>query len=213
MASARRHEMLRISAWILGVLLVAALLIAPGAAEAYEVFLDIDLDGDPATRNLFSEETTAQVRIVLSPTEPDEVIEHVVFGLGGTCRECDLVQQYGVEHDLVDWQDLDYDWSDHPDLESWWDAATLLGCPDDPGYHLVLFAEPYTGSMVLTEPVFIATFTAWVAEPPPGCSPTPSNLATMFQQGYAGVWSYIQIGGPAIATERSHWGTLKSLYR
>lgn len=193
-------------------LLLALALLPTGPAHAYEVLLDLDDDDDPTTLTTYTEETTATVRVILWPTEPGEIVETIEFGLGGSCRECEGVHQYGVGHDLVGGSTGD-PWSNHPDFESWWDGVLLLDCPADPGFHLILSARPSAGSMALEAPIFLATFQAWKIGPPAGCSRTPANLATMFAQGIDGLWNYVQIGGPAIETSRPSWGTLKGLYR
>ncbi len=192
--------------------ILVLVLLSAVPALTYQVLLDIDIDNDPTTLNLLTEDNLAVVKLILAPTEPDELLNMVTFGLGGTCLECDMVHQYGTGHDLIDWIELE--WIDAPEFYSGWDHATSLGCPADPGYHLYLWAEPVIDGYFLTEPVFIATFNVWIADPvPPGCTQPPSNLATMFQQGESGVWNFIQIGGTAIGDEDDTWGQVKALYR
>jgi hypothetical protein len=198
---------------ILRLLCTTALLLASSGAEAYEFLLDIDLDDDPTTINEITHEPTTAVRLVLAPTEPGELFAGATFGLGGSCIECNLVQQYGTAHDLIgaDWM---ADWTEVADLVGWAAGATHLGCFDSTSYHLLLTVEPVDDFYLLSEPVFIATFDAWQANPvPPGCQQPPSNLATMHGQGGSKLWNYIQIGGPAVETSFSSWTTLKSNYR
>lgn len=186
-------------------------LVASGAG-AYELFLDIDEDGDPATINDLTSEPRAVVRLVLAPTESGEMFTGATFGLGGSCFECEGVQQYGTAHDLVgaDWM---ADWTEIDDLVGWADGALHLGCFSSTGFHLVLTVEPVLDFFALDEPVFIATFNAWQADPVrPGCRQPPSNLATMFGQGGDKLWNYIQIGGPAVEISAGSWTALKSTY-
>jgi hypothetical protein len=184
-----------------------------GSAVGYEILLDIDLDDDPTTLNTFTLETTVTVKIVLSPSEPGELISEITFGLGGTCWECDGVFDYGTAFDL---HPPDFgDWTDHPDLTgSWTSAVCSLCCANPPGYHYVYMASAVGGGLVLDEPVFIATFSAWRDDPMWGwCPVPPSNLAAFFETGPGGFWNFIQIGGeaplPAITTT---WGRIKSFY-
>jgi hypothetical protein len=184
-----------------------------GSAAGYEILLDIDQDNDPTTINTFTLETTATVKIVLWPSEPGEVISEIMFGLGGTCWECDDVFDYGTAFDL---HPPDFgDWTDHPGLIGSWETATCSMCCGTPGYHDFYMASAGDGGLVLDAPVFIATFTAWRDEPMWGSCPVPpSNLAAFFQMGPGGYWNYIEIGGeaplPAINTT---WGRIKSFYK
>jgi hypothetical protein len=172
--------------------------------------LDIDTDDDPNTINDMTEDPSAAVRIILAPTEPEELINGIWFGLGGSCLECEMVHYYGTAIDLP----LDDDWTEVAELYGTADYATTMGCPDDPGYHLYLYAEPLIDYFVLSEPMFIATFDAWVADPvPPGCLQPASNLASMFAQGEDGMWNYVQIGGEAVAAQSGSWTTVKATYR
>ncbi len=190
--------------------LAASLILLAVPAAAYEVLLDIDLDDDPATINSLTLQTSCTVRVVLSPTEPIETITEVEFGLGGSCRECDQVHHYGVAHDL---HPAEFgDWTDDPDFSGWWDSATYLGCPDTPCFHDAYFCVPVGGSYELSAPIFLASFQAWVAPPPPaGCPVPPANLMAMPQQ--AQWWNLVQIGGPAAGDDATTWGSLKGLYR
>jgi hypothetical protein len=188
---------------------IAALLLA-APATAYEVLLDIDLDGDPSTINELTEDQMCTVKIVLAPTEPDEQITFVEFGIGGTCIECDGVFQYGVVQDAG--APYDGDWTDHPDFTGVWGGILSLDCPAPVSYHEVFMAEPVGGAFTLSAPIFLAAFQAEVAAPPgEGCQTPPANLAAMPQQN--AWWNYVQIGGPAIGTEASTWSTLKGLFR
>lgn len=188
----------------------ALLLLAALPAGAYEVLLDVDLDGDPATINNLSAQTACTVRIVLSPTAPAETIASVEFGLGGSCLECEGVQHYGVGHDLH--PAALGDWTERADFTGHWDAALHLGCLSSVGFHEYYWCEPVAGSFVLTEPIFLATFHAWVSAPPPSpCQRTPANLAAMPAQGR--FWNYVQVGGAAIAAESATWGAVKGCYR
>ena len=189
-------------------LILAAALAAAGPASAYEILLDLDIDGDPATINTLTYETSATVRVVLWPTEPDELVNDISFGLGGSCVECERVHQYGV---TVDWN-MEGDWTDHPDLVGTWNGITLLGCPADVGHHVTLEAQPLIDFFVVDRPIFIAALPAEVAPPvPAGCVQPPANLAA-FGPGNT-VWNYVQLGGPAIANEGVDWHSIKSIYR
>lgn len=195
--------------WLVTLLVLVAIGLAC-PATAYEVLLDIDLDGDPTTINEYTEDESCTVRIVLAPTEPDEQIDSIYFGLGGSCLECQGVHHYGVSHDLYP---PDYgDWTEVPGFVGGWDGILLLGCPGPVGSHTFYWAEPLLGQITLSSPIFLATFQAEVAPPPPsGCQPTPANLGATHGQGL--LWNYIQIGGPAVRSEQRTWGTLKQLFR
>jgi hypothetical protein len=193
--------------------LVLILGAAAAEAEAYEILLDIDTDGDPTTINDVTQQTDAVVRMILQPSEPGELFAGATFGLGGSCIECEQVQYYGTVHDLLGGESAD--WTEVETLVGQGAFATHLGCFDNPGYHLLLTLEPVAGPVVLTEPMFIATFNVWRADPvPPGCTQPPSNLAAMFGQGSSGFWNFIQVGGPAsIGSTRTSWTALKTIYR
>jgi hypothetical protein len=196
---------------ILIYLTIGLLALSSGPASAYELYLDIDQDGDPTTINDFTWDQTCTVRLVLAPTEPDEEIWAVDFGLGGTCEECLGVFTYGTDHDLGDWQT--WTWETHPDFAGTWTYATSSECPAPTGYHAVFHAESIVDCcLVLSEPIFFATFQAWAADHGPGCY-VPPNLAVMHGQGSENVWNYIQIGEPAVGQESSTWGGIKSVYR
>lgn len=198
---------------VAGICCVLLLALVSSRAGAYEFLLDIDVDQDPTTINALTNESEAVVRIILAPTEPGELFNGATFGLGGSCLECNQVQQYGTEHDLIgtDWM---ADWTGIDGLVGWAAGATHLGCFSSTSYHLLLTVEPVADFYVLEQPVFIATFNAWQAGPVgPGCTQPPSNLATMFGQGSDKVWNYIQLGGPAVDVPPSSWTILKSNYR
>jgi len=202
-----RYRVLK-GSFAVGALCFAVILASPGIC--YEVLLDIDLDDDPTTINELTDEPFAVVRMVLAPTELEEQITSVFFGLGGSCLECEQVHHYGTAFDIP----LEEDWTEVDELFGSGAWATLAGCADDPGYHLVLEVVPLIDYFVLTEPIFIATFNAWVADPvPPGCEQPASNLAAMFELGDDGYWNYVQIGGPAISADAHSWTFLKGLYR
>jgi len=191
-------------------LAAAFLMIAAVPVCAYEILLDIDTDDDPATINEITFDTSAVVKLIRTPDFPGEEIGRVGFGLGGSCLECDLVHHYGTAHDLIDFEDPH--WVQASDFIGGWDFATSLGCPGDPGYHLVLWFEPIAGTIRLEQPVVLAEFNAWVADTTPaGCPRPPSNLAAMPQQGE--YWNYIQLGGPAVENRPSPWGRIKAVFR
>lgn len=195
------------------IFLVAVLLVGAFGAPAagYELFLDIDVDNDPSTINGFTWDQSCTVRLVLAPTEPNEEIWSVDFGLGGTCIECDHVFAYGTEFDLGDWET--WTWDPHPWFAGTWTYATCICCPAPVGYHAVFHAESIVDCcMVLNEPIFFGSFQAWVADNGPNCE-VPSNLAVMHGEGAANIWNYIQIGGPAIRLDAQSWGSVKSTYR
>jgi len=192
------------------VCLFSILVLSAAPTAAYEILLDIDTDSDPTTINDLTYETSAIVKLILAPSYPGEPIGHVEFGLGGSCLECDMVHQYGVNHNLLSWGDM---WLQASAFMSGWDAITMLGCPGNPGFHLLLWFEPVGGGTInLDQPFFMAEFEAWVADPvAPGCQQPPSNLAPMDMQG--GYWNYIQLGGPAIDNEATTWSAIKACYR
>lgn len=190
------------------VLLVGA---RSGPSMGYELLLDIDVDDDPTTINSYTENQSCTVRLVLAPTEPDEEIWMVDFGLGGSCHTCDGVFAYGTGFDLGDAQS--WTWEPHPWFAGTWDYATSISCPAPAGYHAAFHAESIVDCcMVLTEPIFFGTFQAWVANNGPACN-VPANLAVMHGQGVENVWNYIQIGGPAVPKEVHGWSVLKSSFR
>lgn len=183
---------------------------------AYEILLDIDTDNDPSTINSSTEETTAIVKLILRPTTPGETIGSIYFGLGGECLGCppnDIngVHMYGTSFDLP----MEGPWVTAPGFDSEAAYMTLLSCPDNPGYHLLLSLEAEGGGTItLNQPVFLAEFNAWVSEPvPDGCTQPSSCLMAMPSQGEW--WNYILLGGaePPNDTEASTWGQIKRIYR
>ncbi len=194
--------------------LVSILITLP--ALAYELLLDIDTDDDPTTINNATEETSAVIKIILSPTTPGETVGLVNFGLGGDCLRCPPhdpsgFQTYGTSIDLS----IEGPWVTAPGFDSEASYITLLGCPDNPGYHLLLSFEPQGGgTIILNEPIFLAEFNAWVSDPvPDDCIQPSSNLMTMPCLGEW--WSYVLLGGAESpnSTEVSTWGDIKSHYR
>ena len=185
-------------------------------ALAYEILLDIDTDNDPATINDVTEETSAVVKIILSPTAPGETVGFVSFGIGGECVTCPPydpsgLQTYAVSSDLP----IGGPWVTASGFDSEVLYMTLLGCPGNPGYHQVLSFEPQGGgSIILNEPIFLVEFNAWVSDPvPDGCIQPSSYLMAMPNQGEW--WSYVLLGDgePPISTDASSWGEIKSFYR
>ncbi len=191
--------------FLVGVLLAAA------PAAAWEVRLDLDTDDDPATINEITTAAAAVVKVVLWPTQPQETIGAVTFGLGGSCQECQQVHEYGVDFDLIGGGEQN--WVDDPRFTGTWDGMLLLGCPADPGYHMTFTASPVGGPFTLDAPLFLASFNAWIASPPPWpCERTPANLAAMFRQGEGGWWNYVQLGGSAVPAATRSWGALKVVF-
>ena len=193
-----------------------ALIITASPALAYEILLDIDIDNDPATINTATEETSAVVKLILKPTTTGETIGAVCFGLGGECLGCppnDIngVHTYGTSFDLP----YEGAWVTAPGFDSEAAYMTLLGCPDNPGYHLLLSFEPQGGgTIILNQPIFLAEFNAWVNENVPECCMQPSSyLMTMPSQGEW--WNYVLLGGtePPNDTEFSTWGQIKEICR
>ncbi len=185
--------------------------LAASSAPAYQILLDIDTDNDPTTINDYTEETSAVVKVILTPTTPDEIVGWCEFGLGGSCLECGVNEQYGTSCDLF--RLIGLPWVTAPGFDSYANYMMLLGCPDDPGFHCVLWFEPEGGTITLRQPMFLAEFTAWVATARDGCPQPASNLAAMPAQGQ--YWNYVQIGGPAVIVdvETGTWGRVKSVYR
>jgi len=192
-------------------LVLVLLAVHSGRATAYELYLDIDQDNDPTTVNDFTWDQTCTVRLVLAPTEPDEEIWSVDFGLGGSCDACLGVFEYGTGNNLGDMDT--WTWETHPWFAGTWGFATSLDCPAPTGYHAVYHAESIVDCcLVLNEPLFFATFQAWAVDTGPGCY-VPANLAVMHGQGAENVWHYLQIGGPAVEREACAWDGVKSIYR
>ncbi len=182
---------------------------------AYEILLDIDSDNDPSTINIFTEETSAVVKIILWPTTAGETIGFVTFGVGGECINCPPdpsgFQEYGASFDLP----IEGPWVTAPGFDSEAAYMTLLGCPGNPGFHLVLSFEPEGGgTMILSAPIFLAEFNAWVSPPVPEPCPQPKPiLMAMPSQGE--YYNYVLLAGAEgpNTTEISTWGRIKSFYR
>jgi len=192
--------------------LCVAVLGLAAPTHAAQILLDIDTDNDPTTINDLTTEDIAEIKMILAPTEPDELFVGIDFGLGGSCLDCEMVHQYGTAFDIAFFTDTE--WTDQAELHGTGAYATALSCPADPGFHLLLHIEPIVDYYILSEPIFIATFTAWVAgDVPPGCTQPASNLAVMFEQGEQGIWNYVQLGGEASSVEPSDWARIKTLYR
>jgi len=200
--------------WRLVFLSFLAMALMAESAFSYEILLDIDTDNDPTTINASTEDTSAVIKIILWPTTPGETIGYVTFGIGGECLPCppaDGVQTYGTGFDLP----YEGPWVTAPGFDSEAAYATFLGCPGNPGFHLVLSFEPAGGGTItLGEPIFLAEFNAWVNPPDqdPCMRPTP-NLMAMPGQGEW--YNYVLLAGAedTYGTELSTWGKIKDFYR
>jgi hypothetical protein len=189
--------------------LVLVLLVCAVGAHAYQVLLDIDIDDDPTTINELTWETEVLVDLIIAPTTPGEIVGRIEFGLGGSCRECDHVHEYGTEFDLTDY--MVQPWVQASGWNSGWDGILYLGCPGSYGYHVLFWCEPLAGTLTLDAPLVLAEFTARINPTiPPGCSVPPANLGCLHGGEF---YNYIQIGGPALGETVSRWGEIKSLYR
>lgn len=200
--------------WCFFILSFLAMILMAVPASAYEILLDIDTDNDPATINTSTEDSSAVVKIVLSPTVPGEAIGCVTFGIGGECLPCppaDGVQTYGTGFDLP----YEGPWVTTPGFDSEASYATFLGCFGNPGFHLVLSCQPAGGgTIVLSEPIFLAEFNAWVSPPVPEYCPQPTpNLMAMPAQGEW--YNYVILAGSEgpYGAESSSWGRIKNFYR
>ena len=154
-----------------------AILILPVASAAYEIILDIDTDDDPTTINERTGASSAVVRLILQPTEANEWITEIIFGLGGTCWPCDYIEPgwaiYGTDWDLY--------WTggtlpEFPLLSGYGPTCTLsIYCQGDPGFSC--WWDAWAAGFYLTSPVFIGSFTASVADQDhPGCPLPPADL-------------------------------------
>ena len=201
-------------------LLLCLCLLAPTPASAYDLLLDIDADGDPATLATATEAGSADLRLVLAPSNGAEWIASISFGLGGTCWECfdqGVPFTYGSEADIFG---AFADWHESPlFVASWGDVSLCLGCcngsGDGPGYHFIYGAEAADGGFWLTAPVFIASFRAWVSDSPvfARCPRPPADLIS-FPLLTQGAGNRVLMGGeapPTPAATRS-WSAIKSLY-
>ena len=201
--------------WSLFLLCSLVLISMAVSASAYEILLDIDIDNDPSTINIYTEETSAVVKIILRPTTPGETIGFVTFGVGGECINCPPdqsgVQEYGASFDLP----IEGPWVTAPGFDSEAAYMTLLGCPGNPGFHLLLSFEPKgSGTMILSEPIFLAEFNAWVSPPVPEPCPQPTPIL-MAMPGQGEYYNYVLLAGAEWpnSTEASTWGRIKSFYR
>ncbi len=140
------------------------------------------------------------MRLILQPTEPDEWITEVFFGLGGTCWPCDELYPghatYGTDLDLY------WDYSalpEFPQLIGWGPQYVLAyTCQGDPGFHRFWQAQSEVG-FAIDQPVFIGTFTAWVHEPyHPACPLPPADLMA-FTDGQPG--NTILLASPSLAVD------------
>jgi len=158
-------------------LLMFTILILPLTSPAYEILLDLDDDNDPNTIRENTGASSAVVRIILQPTEPSEWITDIVFGLGGTCWPCDYIFPgwaiYGTELDLS-WDNLTL--PEFPLLTGNGPTCTLsIICMGNPGFSC--WWNAWAEGFHLNDPVFIASFNAWVADPAhPGCPNPPADL-------------------------------------
>lgn len=196
-------------------------LLAASPAAAYDVFLDIDIDGDPATLNTFADAESAQVRLVLSPTTPGEWIGHVGFGLGGTCWECfdyGSPFTYGTESDIYFYL---ADWHDNPLIAaSWADISLCYGCcngnGNGDGFHYIFDAVAAGDGFALDAPIFIATFSAWVSRSSifDRCPHPPANLMTFpgHTSGPGATGNEILLSDEYTATAEDSWSAIKTLY-
>lgn len=181
-------------------------------ASAYTILLDIDTDNDPNTVNESTNATTATVRIILQPTEADEWITEIYFALGGSCWDCDPITfgygYYGTAWELW-WEETALEFAQ---LIGNTECVTSIHCGGDPGWHCQFTAYSPEG-FTLTEPVFIATFTAWVAEEPhPECPLPPSNLMTFLGGGVIGNTILLDDEG-GVDTDATSWTGIKGLFR
>lgn len=202
--------------------LLAILLLAGPQAFAYDLLLDIDQDDDPSTINETVDGDRTDIRIVLRPSgEEPEWISSVTFGLGGTCWECfsqGYPYTYGSECDLF--YNLE-DWHDNPLFgESVADISLCFGCcngnGNGQGYHYIYTAIAANGGFSLEEPIFIASFEAWVSRSVAfdRCPHPPADLIT-FPRPFGGPdaeGNRILIGDEFTPTAEGSWSAIKSLY-
>jgi hypothetical protein len=211
-----QEEIMKIAALLLPLLLAAA------PAAAYDLLLDIDIDGDPATINETVDGDSATIRLVLRPSdEAPEWISSVTFGMGGTCWEClhqGFPYTYGSDCDL--YYNLD-DWHDNPLFtQSVADISLCFGCcngnGNGQGYHYIFTAIAAGGGFSLEEPIFIAGFEAWVSRSVAfdRCPHPPADLIT-FPRPFGGPTAEgnrIQIGDEFTPATAGSWSAIKSLY-
>ncbi len=201
---------------ILGFIAALAILLAAPTVFAYDVLLDIDLDGDPATINYETDEESAVVWLCLWPDEPGELITEIDFGLGGTCWDCfelDNIFTYGTQWDLP----IGPGWLDENPLfaSSDWNGLTCWNCCGNPGYHHIFLASAAGGGFNLEAPIFLRSFNAWYSDSWEfeHCPHPPCDLMTFpgVFTGPAGDGNTIWLG-EHIPIAQGHWGALKSLY-
>ena len=140
------------------------------------------------------------MRLILQPTEPNEWITEIFFGLGGTCWPCDYIYPgyatYGTDWDLYSsYSPL----PEFPQLIGWGPECSLAySCQDNPGFHCYWQAYSELG-FAIDQPVFIGTFTAWVHEIyHPGCPLPPSDLMAFTAWG-APPGNTILLADPSLA--------------
>jgi hypothetical protein len=193
------------------VALISVLLLTflyPRCVAGYTILLDIDIDDDPTTLNETTSASTATVRIILAPTEPDEWITEIAFGLGGSCWDCPYEPDwgyYGTSWNL--WWDPPGPLPEFPQLSDGSTACILVTpCQGNPGFHCTFLAHSPEG-FLLTEPVFIETFTAWVADPiHPGCPVYVSDLMAFPMGGPPGNTIYLAVDANAVPDDRPNAG-------
>jgi hypothetical protein len=204
-------------------ILLFALLLLPGTALAFDVILDIDIDGDPRTINLATDADSALVAVILMPTQPDELIREVNFGLGGTCWACwqwGIPFTYGVDCELFR---MDFgEWHDPNPLiaTSWFDISLCYGCCNmndhEQGYHFIFSCAAAGEGFVLNEPMVLTRFLAWVSLSGDfqRCPHTTTDLVSFPNDynGVGGAGNRLQIGNDYVPTRESSWSTVKSLY-
>ncbi len=202
--------------------MLGLLILLSSPTAAYDLLLDIDIDGDPATINETVDGDRAALRLVLRPSDAaPEWITSVTFGLGGTCWECTsqgYIFTYGSDCDLF--YDLD-DWHDNPLFEeSVADISLCFGCcngnGNSQGYHYIFTAVAAGGGFSLEEPIFIAGFEAWVSRGGifDRCPHPPADLVT-FPRPFGGPsaeGNRIQIGDEFTSVAAGSWSAIKSLY-
>ncbi len=203
--------------------LFLALLLLPGAASAFDILLDIDLDDDPRTINLSTDADSARVSIILQPTTDDELIQEINFGLGGTCWDCwqwNIPFTYGVDCEL--YRGGLGDWHDPNPLiaSSSVDISLCYGCcnmnDEGQGHHFFFSAMASGEGFVLSEPMVLVSFEAWVSTSSDfdRCPHTTSDLVSfpMDFTGMGGDGNRLQIGNDYVPTARMTWSTVKALY-
>jgi len=182
-------------------LVILATLLLFSTAHAYEILLDIDVDNDPATINDRTGASSAVVRLILQPTEPNEWITEITFGLGGSCWPCDYIEPgwatYGTDWDLYwDYNTL----PEFPLLTGAGPTCTLsIYCQGDPGFSC--WWDAWAVGFHLSGPIFIGSFNAWVRdEVHPGCPMPPANLGA-FANWSAAPGNLILLADPELAVE------------